>query len=116
MPAGFDEPVFAEPWQAEAFAMTVALHDKGLFSWGEWAEALSAEVKKPGAASDGHDYYEHWLAALERLLAAKGVAGKGDVDALAAAWERAAHATPHGKPILLENDPRPTEGRGGPTG
>ncbi|TIO09312.1 nitrile hydratase accessory protein [Mesorhizobium sp.] len=114
--AGVDAPVFAEPWQAEAFAMTVALHDKGLFSWSEWAEALSAEVKKPGAASDGHDYYEHWLAALEKVLSAKGVAGKGDVDALAAAWERAAHVTPHGKPILLENDPGPTEGRGGPTG
>ncbi|RWO87746.1 MAG: nitrile hydratase accessory protein [Mesorhizobium sp.] len=113
MPA--DAPVFAEPWQAEAFAMTVALHDSGLFSWSEWADALSAEVKQPGAASDGHDYYEHWLAALQKLLSAKGVAGKGDIDALAAAWERAAHATPHGKPILLENDPSPTTGRGGPT-
>lgn len=97
--------VFDEPWQAQAFAMTVALHDKGLFSWGEWAEALSSEVKKPGAAADGHDYYEHWLAALEKLLAAKGFAATSDVDAYAAAWERAAHATPHGKPILLENDP-----------
>ncbi|MER8642153.1 nitrile hydratase accessory protein [Mesorhizobium sp. M1252] len=113
LPAGLDEPVFAEPWQAEAFAMTVALHDKGLFSWAEWADALSAQVNKPGAASDGNDYYEHWLAALETLLAAKGVAGKSDVDTLAAAWERAAHATPHGKPILLENDPGPTRGSGG---
>lgn len=85
--------------------MTVALHDKGLFSWGEWADALSAEVKRPSAATDGHDYYEHWLAALERLLASKGLAAKSDVDAMAEAWERAAHATPHGRPILLENDP-----------
>ncbi|QKC79882.1 nitrile hydratase accessory protein [Mesorhizobium loti] len=108
LPAGVDAPVFAEPWQAEAFAMTVALHDKGLFSWGEWADALSAEVKKPGAAADGHDYYEHWLAALEALLASKGLAAKPDVDAMAQAWERAAHATPHGKPILLENDPHIT--------
>ncbi|MBZ9856699.1 nitrile hydratase accessory protein [Mesorhizobium sp. CA13] len=105
LPAGLDAPIFAEPWQAEAFAMTVALHDKGLFSWSEWAQALSAEVKKPGAAADGHDYYEHWLAALEGLLASKGLAAKPDVDAMARAWERAAHATPHGKPILLENDP-----------
>ncbi|TPI10066.1 nitrile hydratase accessory protein [Mesorhizobium sp. B4-1-3] len=105
LPAGFDEPVFAEPWQAEAFALTVALHGKGLFSWSEWAEALSAEVKQPGAASDGHDYYEHWLAALEKLLSRKGIAPKREIDELAAAWERAAHATPHGKPILLENDP-----------
>ncbi|QPC95201.1 nitrile hydratase accessory protein [Mesorhizobium sp. INR15] len=103
LPANVDTPVFAEPWQAEAFAMTVALHDKGLFSWGEWADALSAQVKKPEAAADGHDYYEHWLAALETLLASKGVAPTAEVDALAEAWERAAHATPHGKPILLEN-------------
>ena len=106
LPPGIDEPVFSEPWQAEAFALTVALHEKGLFSWNEWAEALSAEVKKPGAAADGSDYYRHWLAALEKLLAAKGIALKPDVDAVAAAWERAAHATPHGKPILLENDPQ----------
>jgi nitrile hydratase accessory protein len=105
MPAGIDEPAFAEPWQAQAFALTVALHDKGLFSWSEWAAALSCEVRQPGAAPDGHDYYEHWLAALEKLLAARGAAMPADVDALAAAWQRAAHATPHGKPILLENDP-----------
>lgn len=106
LPAGVETPVFAEPWQAEAFAITVALHDKGMFSWSEWADVLSAEVKRPGAASDGHDYYEQRLAALENLLSTKGVAGRNDVDSLAAAWERAAHATPHGKPILLENDPQ----------
>ncbi|WP_109613092.1 nitrile hydratase accessory protein [Pseudaminobacter salicylatoxidans] len=105
LPSGMDEPVFAEPWQAEAFALTVALHEKGLFSWSEWAEMLSAEVKVPGAAQDGSDYYRHWLRALEKLLAAKGLAPVHDVDDLAAAWQRAAHATPHGKPILLENDP-----------
>jgi nitrile hydratase accessory protein len=101
-----DPPVFAEPWQAEAFAMTLALHERGLFSWNEWAQALSAEVKSPGAAADGGDYYDHWLRALEKLLAAKGAAAASEVDAMAAAWERAAHATPHGKPILLENDPQ----------
>jgi len=106
LPPGMDEPVFAEPWQAQAFALTVALHDRGLFSWGEWAEALSAEVKAPGAAQDGSDYYERWLRALEKLLAVKGIAPLQDVDDLTAAWQRAAHATPHGKPILLENDPK----------
>jgi nitrile hydratase accessory protein len=104
-PATKDAPVFSEPWQAQAFALTLALHEKGLFSWSEWAQALSAEVGMPDAAQDGSDYYERWLAALERLLASKGVAGKPDIDAMAAAWERAAHATPHGKPIVLENDP-----------
>ncbi len=105
-PPGVDTPVFAEPWQAETFALTVVLHEKGLFSWSEWAEALSSEVKKAGAVSDGSDYYEHWLAALEKLLASKGIAQALEIDVLAAAWERAAHATPHGKPILLENDPQ----------
>jgi nitrile hydratase accessory protein len=101
-----DAPVFAEPWQAEAFAMTLALHERGLFNWAEWAAALSAEVKKPDAAADGSDYYDCWLRALEKLLAAKGVAALPDVDRLADAWQRAAHATPHGKPILPENDPQ----------
>lgn len=104
-PGMADEPAFAEPWQAQAFALTLALHERGLFSWSEWAEALSFEVKKPGATEDGSDYYECWLRALEGLLAGKGVALPHDVDGLAAAWQRAAHATPHGKPILLENDP-----------
>jgi nitrile hydratase accessory protein len=85
--------------------MVVALHERGLFSWGEWADALSVEVKASDAAQDGSDYYDRWLQALEKLLAVKGVAVGAEVDALAAAWERAAHATPHGKPILLENDP-----------
>jgi nitrile hydratase accessory protein len=106
LPPGMDEPVFAEPWQAEAFALVVALNERGVFSWGEWAEALSAEVHREDASHDGHDYYDHWLAALEKLLARKGVASPAEVEALAAAWERAAHATPHGKPILLENDPQ----------
>jgi nitrile hydratase accessory protein len=104
-PPGIDEAVFAEPWQAEAFALTVALHERGIFSWSEWAQALSAETGKPDAAADGGDYYAHWLAALEALLVAKGVTQASAVDALAAAWERAAHATPHGTPIRLENDP-----------
>ena len=105
VPLKTDEPVFREPWQAQAFALTVALAERGLFSWSEWADALSAEVRRPDAASDGHDYYERWLAALENLLSIKRVADTGDIEALAAAWRRAAHATPHGKPILLENDP-----------
>jgi nitrile hydratase accessory protein len=96
---------FDKPWQAQAFALTVALHQRGLFSWTEWAEALSAEVGQPDAAPDGHDYYDHWLRALEKLIAARGLAPTSEVDALSAAWRRAAHATPHGEPILLENDP-----------
>jgi nitrile hydratase accessory protein len=100
-----DPAAFAEPWQAQAFALVVALHERGAFTWGEWAEALSREVNRSEAARDGSDYYECWVAALQALLASKDLASAGEVDRMAAAWERAAHATPHGKPILLENDP-----------
>ena len=94
-----DEPVFAEPWQASAFAMTVALNERGAFSWTEWAETLGAELKS------GDDYYECWLRALEKLLIRKGAASADEISKVAEAWHRAAHATPHGLPILLENDP-----------
>src|SRR5690348_8108440 len=88
LPPGADEPVFEEPWQATAFAMTVALHERGVFSWSEWAEKLGAELKS------GDAYYDCWMRALERVLAECGVAKTTEVDVVAAAWERAAHATP----------------------
>lgn len=100
-----DRQPFTEPWQAQVFALTVHLHEQGVFSWPEWAEALSAEVRRPDAAPDGSDYYEHWTAALQAILAAKGVAADAAVADVAAAWERAAEATPHGMPIELVNDP-----------
>ena len=102
-------PVFAAPWEAQAFAMTVALHARGLFTWPEWAAALAAEIKRAqgaGDPDDGSTYYRHWLAALERLVAEKGVGSDAALAGRRDAWDRAAHATPHGMPILLENDPR----------
>lgn len=105
LPCDAAGPVFAEPWQAQAFAMAVALHGQGVFTWAEWAEALSREVAAEGAADDGTRYYEFWLEALERIAIAKGVATHEGVDALAEAWARAAEATPHGEPITLANDP-----------
>ena len=94
-------PVFGAPWEAQAFAMAVTLHQRGLFTWGEWAEQLGAALK----AAPETPYYETWLATLEGLVVAKGVAGQDVLAERAAAWDRAAHATPHGAPILLANDP-----------
>ena len=77
IPRDADGPVFREPWEAQAFAMTLALHERGLFTWPEWAAALAAEIKRAQAAGDpdtGETYYSHWLAALEKLVAEKGVA------------------------------------------
>ncbi|MCJ9670811.1 MULTISPECIES: nitrile hydratase accessory protein [unclassified Neorhizobium] len=99
------DPVFPEPWAAEAFAMTVHLHERGLFSWSEWAEALSGEVHKPGRAEDGSDYFDCWVAALSGLLVGKGVADSETILSLQQSWQRAAEATPHGRPIELANDP-----------
>ncbi|MBK7473225.1 MAG: nitrile hydratase accessory protein [Betaproteobacteria bacterium] len=75
-----DEPVFRAPWEAHAFALVVQLHERGLFTWPEWAAALSAQIRAAQAAGDadlGDTYYRHWLAALEALVAAKG--GRGTV-------------------------------------
>ncbi|QRM55888.1 nitrile hydratase accessory protein [Sinorhizobium sp. BG8] len=96
-------PVFAEPWQAQAFAMTVRLHEQGLFSWSDWAEALSTEVHRPGRSADGSDYFDCWVAALSNLVAARGVTDETALSALSDRWSRAAEATPHGTPIRLEN-------------
>jgi nitrile hydratase accessory protein len=92
------EPVFAAPWEAQAFAMAVALQDAGLFTTTEWAAALGAEIAggDPAAA-----YFEHWLAALEGLLAAKGLADPATLERYRVAWGRAAERTPHGSPIEL---------------
>ncbi|MCA1367509.1 nitrile hydratase accessory protein [Bradyrhizobium sp. BRP14] len=99
------EPVFAEPWQAVAFAMTVRLHEQGVFSWNEWAEALSAELYRPGRKTDGSDYYDCWVAALSRLVTELSITSPPELKALSKSWQRAAEATPHGKPIALDNDP-----------
>ena len=105
LPRDDDGPVFAAPWQAQAFAMTLHLHARGLFTWTEWAEALGAEIRGAGPADDGSRYYEHWLAALEKIVAARGATDAPALQQRAEAWSRAAAATPHGKPIELANDP-----------
>jgi nitrile hydratase accessory protein len=100
-----DEPVFTAPWQASAFALAVHLNESGLFTWGEWADTLSGALAGQSAEGGAEEYYRCWLAALQTLVERKGVATDERVGDLTAAWQRAAHATPHGKPILIENDP-----------
>lgn len=97
-------PVFREPWEAQAFAMAVRLHEAGHFSWTEWAKALADQIRQAQAAGDpdlGDTYYRHWLAALERLVASKGLVGIDELAERKRAWEAAARATPHGRPIEL---------------
>jgi nitrile hydratase accessory protein len=105
IPHDADGPVFREPWEAQAFAMTLALHDRGVFTWDEWATALSQEIKRAQQAGDpdtGETYYHHWLAALEGLVAAKRVTDEATLLRYRDAWDRAADRTPHGKPIELQ--------------
>jgi nitrile hydratase accessory protein len=104
IPCDAEGPVFREPWEAQAFAMALALHERGLFSWSEWAATLSAEIKRAQAAGDpdtGETYYRHWLAALERLIAEKGVTTSENLHRYRDAWDHAADRTPHGTPIEL---------------
>jgi nitrile hydratase accessory protein len=104
LPRDTGGPVFAEPWQAQAFALAVKLSEQGHFTWKEWAEALAGELKAAsdrGEPDDGSRYYEHWLAALERLVAEKGLAGPAALLARKEAWADAYRHTPHGKPVEL---------------
>ena len=100
-----DAPAFREPWQAHAFALTVQLHERGVFTWREWADALAAQIKSAQEGGDpdlGDTYYHHWLAALEALVAAKGAASARELQCTANAWDHAADRTPHGQPIELK--------------
>ena len=104
-PQADDAPVFAEPWQAQAFAMTVALHAQGLFTWPEWAAALTERLRSVNAAGgldDGSNYYLHWMDTLEGLVLAKQVGTSAQLHDLEHAWEAAAARTPHGQPIELK--------------
>jgi len=105
IPHDTDGPVFREPWEAQAFAMTLTLFDRGLFTWAEWAATLSDEIKKAQAAGDpdtGETYYTHWLNALERIVAEKGIADAKTLHRYFHAWDHAADRTPHGAPIELK--------------
>jgi nitrile hydratase accessory protein len=97
-------PVFRAPWEAHAFAMALALHARGVFTWPEWAATLASEIKRAQADGDpdtGETYYLHWLSTLERLVAEKGVTSSDALHRYRDAWDHAADRTPHGKPIEL---------------
>ena len=97
-------PVFKAPWEAHAFAMTLKLHECGVFSWPEWAAALSRAIAAAQAAGDadlGDTYYRHWLDALEALVTTKQVSSSGELQRYQTAWDHAADRTPHGQPIVL---------------
>jgi nitrile hydratase accessory protein len=107
IPRDANGPVFRAPWEAHAFAMALALYQKGLFAWSEWSAMLGEEIKKAQAAGDpdtGETYYHHWLATLERMVAEKGATSAQSLAQHYQAWERAMHRTAHGKPIELRAD------------
>lgn len=102
LPKTVNEPIFSEPWQAQAFALTVTVHQQGLFTWEEWATCLSEEIaadKAAGGPADGSNYYALWLAALERLARDKGAVSGSELATLKEAWKDNYIATPHGQPV-----------------
>lgn len=101
---GGEPPSFRRPWEAHAFAIVVMLHQRGLISWAEWSETLAcaiAEAQQQGDPDLGDTYYHHWLAALETLVARKGLGSAAELERFRAAWDHAAQRTPHGRPIEL---------------
>ena len=107
LPQDKGEPVFAEPWQAQAFALAVKLSEQGYFTWKEWTAALGDELNAATSRvepDDGSHYYEHWLAALEHLVTAKGLADSAALVARKEAWADAYRSTPHGMPVKLPDN------------
>ena len=107
LPRDSGGPVFAEPWQAQAFALAVKLSEQGHFTWKEWAATLADELKAAadrGEPDDGSHYYHHWLAALERLVTTKGLTSRAALETRKEAWAEAYEHTPHGQPVELAVD------------
>ena len=107
LPCDADGPLFNAPWEAHAFAMTLSLHERDVFTWAEWAAALSHEIHAAQAAGDadlGDTYYRHWLNALEGLVAAKQLSSVDELRLYQSAWDHAAERTPHGRPIVLGDE------------
>jgi nitrile hydratase accessory protein len=94
-----DEPVFREPWEAQVFSIAVALSERGVFTWSEWADVLAGVIADPASAE--LSYYDQWLRALEKLVMARRLVDETELDERRRAWRAAALATPHGKPIVL---------------
>ena len=104
IPRDSDGPVFRAPWEAQAFGMAVALHQRGRFTWKEWAKYLADEIaaaQARGETDDGSRYYVYWLAALEKIVAVKGFVAASELAVRKEEWDRAARETPHGQPIAL---------------
>lgn len=107
LPADGIGPVFGAPWQAQAFALTLALHERSLFTWPEWAQLLAtciAAAPAQPAEDAGDAYYRQWLAALEQMVARIGASTAPELARYRAAWDHAADRTPHGQPIELRPD------------
>ena len=112
LPRDRDGPVFREPWQAQAFAMALALYERGLFTWPEWADALAAQIaitavpeSTDADATDPSDiYYRQWLGALESLAIDRGAGSADGLRRWQSAWTRAVERTPHGQPIEPRGD------------
>jgi nitrile hydratase accessory protein len=100
-----DEPVFEEPWQAKAFAIALMLHERGLYTWSEWTDMLSARIATAEASGDvDKGYYHHWLGALEDMLVTKGATTAAETARWLAAWQQAVARTPHGAAIELQSE------------
>lgn len=104
IPQDDEGPVFSEPWQAEVFAMTLSLYEKGVFNWSEWADQLTQSIQSAQNNGDpdlGDTYYLHWLDALEKMVVTKGISAPDQLSVLYSEWETAASTTPHGQTIVL---------------
>jgi nitrile hydratase accessory protein len=103
LPADQGGPVFAEPWQASAFALAVHLSERGAFAWSEWSAALGHEIQASAqrGPEEGAAYFDCWLDALERLCREKSLVDAAEISRRREQWRQAYLNTPHGEPVAL---------------
>ena len=104
VPCDAQGPVFRSPWEAQAFALALALLDRGLLRFDAWTAALAQAIRAAqdrGDPDTGATYYQHWVDALEQQATARGLVTAASLAQRKEAWDRAARATPHGAPIVL---------------
>jgi nitrile hydratase accessory protein len=73
---------FEHPWELRAFAMAVAAYHNGQYEWSEFQLSLIESIKawERGDGGEPWSYYEHWLTALETVLAGSGALSEAALD------------------------------------
>jgi nitrile hydratase accessory protein len=114
LPGGTDaDRSFDHPWELRAFAMAVAAYHNGQYEWSEFQLSLIDSIRRWEAegGTEPWSYYEHWLEALETVLAGSGALSDAVLDdrtkAVLTTPRNANHHEAHREPVAVDRATRP---------